>query len=58
MQRAFYSSEIKDFLQQPKDTILGELARNNPFSLEDLQRNAWLEEIQILIGLTQLKTNR
>lgn len=33
MQRAFYSSEIKDFLQQPKDTILGELARNNPFSL-------------------------
>jgi len=46
MQRAFYSSEIKDFLQQPKDTILGELARNNPFSLEDLQRNAWLEEIR------------
>lgn len=48
MQRAFYSNDILSFLQQHENTILGELTRNNPFSLEDLQRNAWLEEIRIL----------
>ncbi|MDL2218743.1 DUF2075 domain-containing protein [Ruminococcaceae bacterium OttesenSCG-928-O06] len=48
MQRAFYSSDIQLFLRQHENTILGELTRNNPFSLEDLQRNAWLEEIRIL----------
>lgn len=48
MQRAFYSNDVTYFLQQHEDTILGELARNNPFSLEDLQRNAWIEEIRIL----------
>ena len=48
MQRAFYSGQAIEFIQQNEDTILGELARNNPFSLEDSQRNAWLEEIRIL----------
>lgn len=50
MQRAFYASCVQDFLRQNESTILGELVRNNPFSLEDLQRNAWLEEIRILKG--------
>jgi hypothetical protein len=48
MPRAFYSNPITAFLEQSEDTILGELARNNPFPLKDLQRNAWLEEIRIL----------
>ncbi len=48
MERAFYSNSVACFLQQHENTILGEMARNNPFSLEDLQRNAWLEEIRIL----------
>ena len=48
MQRAFYSNQVQEFLQQHENTILGELTRNNPFTLEDLQRNAWLEEIRIL----------
>lgn len=48
MKRAFYSSQLQDFLKQDENAILGELTRNNPFSLEDLQRNAWLEEIRIL----------
>jgi len=48
MARAFYSNEVSIFLQQNEDEILGELVRNNPFSLEDLQRNAWIEEIHIL----------
>ena len=46
--RAFYSNPVSLFLAQSEHEILGELARNNPFSLEDLQRNAWLEEIGIL----------
>lgn len=48
VQRAFYTSNVQNFLLQHENTILGELARNNPFPLEDLQRNAWLEEILIL----------
>jgi hypothetical protein len=50
MQRAFYSNPLYAFLRQDENAILGELARNNPFSLVDLQRNAWLEEIRILKG--------
>ena len=48
MQRAFYSNNVISFIEQHEDTILGELVRNNPFTLEDLQRNAWIEEIRIL----------
>ncbi len=48
MQRAFYSNSVHDFLVHNENTILGELARHNPFALEDLQRNAWLDEIRIL----------
>jgi len=48
MQRAFFHNDVQSFLQQNENAILGELTRNNPFSLEDLQRNAWLDEIHIL----------
>ena len=48
MQRAFYSNQLQTFIHQHENAILGELVRNNPFNLEDLQRNAWLEEIRIL----------
>lgn len=48
MKRAFFDSETQLFLNQHENSILGELVRNNPFSLDDLQRNAWIEEIRIL----------
>ena len=48
MNRAFYSSTISKFLDSENDTILGVLARENPFPLEQTQRDAWLEEIKIL----------
>jgi len=48
MSRAFYSNEISNLFKQSENEILGELARNNPFELKDLQRNAWIEEIRIL----------
>jgi hypothetical protein len=48
MNRAFYSSTISNFLNSSDDTILGILAKKNPFPLEHTQRDAWLEEIRIL----------
>jgi DUF2075 family protein len=48
MTRAYYNAKITDFLNQSDNYILGELARNNQFDLNDLQRNTWLQEIAIL----------
>ena len=48
MERFFYQNEIANFLIDSEDMILGALARNNPFELLDLQRNAWLYEISLL----------
>jgi len=49
MKRAYYSNTIQDFLLEPETSILGELTINHSNrSLEDLQRNAWRKQIQIL----------
>jgi hypothetical protein len=48
MNNSFYSSSIKDLVDQSPETILGHLAKQNSFSLEALQRNAWLAQISIL----------
>ncbi|MEG1536400.1 MAG: DUF2075 domain-containing protein [Clostridia bacterium] len=48
MKRAYYSARVEDFLKQSSNYILGELARNNQFDLNDLQRNTWLQEIVIM----------
>ena len=48
MNRAYYSDTIHNFLNTPSDGILGKLTRGNDFSLEQTQRDAWLEEIEIL----------
>jgi hypothetical protein len=48
MNSAFYSSSIKDLVDQEPETILGYLAKQNPFALDALQRNAWLTQISIL----------
>jgi hypothetical protein len=48
MRREYYSDTISDFLQRTSDEILGKLAQGNDFSLEQSQRDAWLEEIRIL----------
>jgi hypothetical protein len=48
MKRAYYESDLKVFLKQDENMILGKLASNNQFALEDLQRNTWQEEIKIL----------
>jgi hypothetical protein len=48
MKREYYSDSIEHFCETSPDEILGILARNNEFSLEQTQRDAWLEEISIL----------
>jgi len=48
MKRYYYSSPIPIFLEAKPDEIIGELTLNHEFSLEQTQRDAWLEEIYIL----------
>ena len=48
MKRSFYSDTITNFLSSSSETILGILAANNEFSLEQTQRAAWEQEIIIL----------
>ncbi len=48
MNREYYSDSIAAFLGASPEEILGRLATNNDFALEQTQRDAWLEEITIL----------
>lgn len=48
MKRSYYANPIKQFLQDSDSSILGELVIHHEFALEDLQRNAWISQIQIL----------
>ena len=48
MKREYYSDSIANFLNTSPEEILGKLASKNEFSLEQTQRDAWLEEIDIL----------
>lgn len=48
IKRAYYSNTIKEFSNDKNEFILGELARNHSHSLEELQKNAWIKQIEIL----------
>lgn len=48
MTRSYYSNTISDFLTDDSDRILGQLIRNHDFAAENLQRNAWIKQIDIL----------
>ena len=48
MIRSFYQNSINNFLHSSDNEVLGILANNNPFTLEQSQREAWKEEIKIL----------
>lgn len=48
MNRSFYSAEICNFLKEPTDKILAAMVINNPFDLNDLQRDSWITEIELL----------
>jgi len=48
MKREYYSDSISSFRNTTPDEILGRLASSNDFPLEQSQRDAWIEEINIL----------
>ena len=48
MQRAYYAAPVDKFVSDEPDQILGELTRHHQFALEDLQRNTWISQIEIL----------
>jgi len=48
LKRAYYSNSIKEFLKQDELTIFGEIVSNDQFSAQDLQKNTWKREIEIL----------
>ncbi len=48
LRHAFYQATIQDFLASSQESILGILAQNNYYELNQEQRNAWLTEISLL----------
>lgn len=48
MARSYYSNSISAFLNDDIDKILGLLIRHHNFAVENLQRNAWIKQIEIL----------
>ncbi|WP_434638251.1 DUF2075 domain-containing protein [Sulfurimonas sp. NW7] len=48
MQRSYYSNNLSKFTKDDTNKILGELARHHNHALEDLQKNAWIKQIELL----------
>ncbi|MCL7763254.1 DUF2075 domain-containing protein [Polaribacter sp. Z014] len=49
MNRAYYKNTISEFLTEDSNSVLGQLSLNHTNrSLEDLQKNAWVKQIEIL----------
>ena len=46
--RYYYSDSIANFIHADSEKILGILAKNNEFPLEQTQKEAWIQEIDIL----------
>ena len=46
--RSYYSATIKEFLSTYENTIIGEMALQHPFDLNDVTKSSWLSEIRIL----------
>ena len=48
MKQAYYTSTIARFLKEHPETVLGHLAAQHAHDLDQLQRNAWIEQIKLL----------
>ena len=46
--RSFYSADICHFIEEPVESILATMVLRNPYELNDLQRDAWITEIEVL----------
>lgn len=50
---AYYSADISALITAEHESILGSLAANSAFSIETAQRNAWVEQIDVLKSALQ-----
>jgi Uncharacterized conserved protein (DUF2075). len=48
LKRAYYSSSVSEFIEENDFAIFGEITRNDQFAADDLQKNTWKKEIEIL----------
>ncbi|OAV45135.1 DUF2075 domain-containing protein [Lewinella sp. 4G2] len=48
MKRSYYDDQFSEFKKLEVNHILGELSLNHSFDLNDLQKNAWVSQIQLL----------
>ncbi len=48
LNRQYYVAEISKFLEETEIEILGKLSLNNEFALDQTQKEAWRQEIEIL----------
>lgn len=48
MKRAYYSRTVSEFLSQEDNLIFGEITSNDQFAADDIQKNTWKKEIEIL----------
>lgn len=48
MERSYYKKTIKEFIIEDKNSIFGQLAKGHQHDLEELQRNAWIKQIDFL----------
>ena len=48
MKQAYYAGPLASFLKEQPETVLGHLAAQHAFSLDPLQRNAWIEQITLV----------
>ncbi len=48
MKRAYYSSCVEEFISSTPISIFGEITSNDQYAAEDLQKNTWKKEIEIL----------
>jgi hypothetical protein len=46
--RSYYTAPIRDFISQTNEEVLGRLSLNNEFALDLMQRDAWVEELEVL----------
>lgn len=56
--RSYYSASLSEFLSADANAILGALATAHGYSVEDIQRNAWVAQISILRSLFAQETSR
>ena len=48
MRRYYYADDISAFLEKDEYAIFGELTAHDAFAADDLQKNTWMTEIEIL----------